>query len=125
VVAIEFNLIPLGDRRITRSSPGRYERYLVYLPTDLNYVWRDLYEKKMYVRIYVELPEGIAKEYTRMPLGERRITRLIKGRIERYIVYLPTNLNYLWREIHENNNKIRMYIEMPRETIENIFRHKV
>jgi len=121
-----FNLIALGDRKITRSSPGKYERYLVYLPANLNYVWRDLYEKKMFIRIYVELPdEGIAKECTRIPLGERKIVRLSRGGIERYIVYLPTNLNYLWREIHENNNKIRVYIEIPRETIENTSKHKV
>ena len=56
---------------------------------------------------YVQIVRG--RPY---PIGSRAIVRM--GR-ERYLVYLPTSLNYLWRELHEKKVKVRVYIEVPEE----------
>ena len=47
---VEFivkGLIPLGPRKITRmtNNPDR-ERYLIYLPSELNDLWREVYESE-------------------------------------------------------------------------------
>ncbi len=44
------------------------------------------------------------------PIGSRAI--VIMGK-DRYLVYLPVNLNYLWKELHER--KVKVYIEIPEE----------
>ena len=42
---ISKGLIPLGPKKITRmtNKPGQ-ERYLIYLPLELNDLWREVYE---------------------------------------------------------------------------------
>ncbi len=46
------------------------------------------------------------------PIGSRAVVRMGK---DRYLVYLPVNLNYLWKELHEKKVKVRVYIEIPEE----------
>ncbi|BEP18035.1 hypothetical protein PYJP_13870 [Pyrofollis japonicus] len=31
---------------------------------------------------------------------------------EKYVIYLPKDLNELWRELHERRRKINIYIEI-------------
>ncbi len=45
-----------------------------------------------------------------IPAGSRTIVRLGK---DRYLIYLPRSLNYVWEELKERNIKIRVYIEIP------------
>ncbi|MCD6084816.1 MAG: hypothetical protein J7J20_04670 [Desulfurococcales archaeon] len=45
-------------------------------------------------------------------VGGRYITRMTtKG--ERYLIYLPSNLNDLWRVLWGNKHRIKVYIEIP------------
>jgi hypothetical protein len=54
---ISKGLIPLGPKKITRMSTNPdYERYLVYLPTELNDLWREIYENNKKVKVYIEIP---------------------------------------------------------------------
>lgn len=46
------------------------------------------------------------------PIGGRAIVRMGK---DRYLVYLPVSLNYLWKELHSKKVKVRVYIEIPEE----------
>jgi hypothetical protein len=45
-----------------------------------------------------------------IPAGARRIVRLGK---DRYLVYLPRRLNYVWEELRARNTRVRVYIEVP------------
>jgi len=49
---------------------------------------------------------------TLIPLGDRKITRMTTKGLQRYCIYLPTNLNYLWRELYGGGRKVRVYIEV-------------
>ena len=44
-----------------------------------------------------------------LPLGSRRISKLDN---DRYVVYLPIELNDLWKELNETKVKVRVYIEI-------------
>jgi hypothetical protein len=46
-------IIPAGSRKIVRLGD---DRYLVYLPRSLNYVWEELRRKGTKVRVYIEIP---------------------------------------------------------------------
>ena len=46
-------IIPAGSRKIVRLGE---DRYLVYLPRSLNYVWEELRRKSIKVRVYIEIP---------------------------------------------------------------------
>lgn len=46
-------IIPAGPRKIVRLGE---DRYLVYLPRSLNYVWEELRSKGAKVRVYIEIP---------------------------------------------------------------------
>jgi len=46
------------------------------------------------------------------PIGSRAVVRMGK---DRYLIYLPVSLNFLWRELHEKKVKVRVYIEIPDE----------
>jgi len=46
------------------------------------------------------------------PVGSRAVVRMGK---DRYLVYLPISLNYLWKELHDKGIKVRVYIEIPEE----------
>jgi len=55
-----------------------------------------------------------------LDVGELRISRTSLGKRggERYLIYLPLNRNYLWRELYERRVKVRIFIEIPREAFE-------
>jgi len=44
-----------------------------------------------------------------IPLMRRKIAKLGETR---YVIYLPTELNELWKEIHDAKKKINVYIEI-------------
>lgn len=46
------------------------------------------------------------------PIGGRAMVRMGK---DRYLVYLPVSLNYLWKKLHSKKVKVRVYIEIPEE----------
>lgn len=43
-----------------------------------------------------------------LPLGPRHVSKL-GGR--RYVIYIPQELNYLWKELNESKVKVKVYIE--------------
>jgi hypothetical protein len=47
-------------------------------------------------------------------VGEVRVSRsTLKGpKGPRFLIYLPTTRNYLWRELHESGRKVRVFIEI-------------
>lgn len=55
---------------------------------------------------YIKIIRGL------YPVGSRAVVRMGK---DRYIVYLPISLNYLWSELHQNKIKVRVFIEIPEE----------
>jgi len=54
--------------------------------------------------------------------GEIHITRTTLGKKqgERYLIYLPTNRNYVWKLLHDLNVKIRVYLEIPEDVLEKV-----
>jgi len=44
-----------------------------------------------------------------IPLMRRKIAQLGETR---YVVYLPTEMNELWKEIHDAKKKVNIYIEI-------------
>jgi len=44
-----------------------------------------------------------------IPLMRRKIAQLGETR---YVVYLPTEMNELWKEIHDSKKKVNIYIEI-------------
>lgn len=44
-----------------------------------------------------------------IPLMRRKIAQLGETR---YVIYLPVELNELWKEIHDTKKKINVYIEI-------------
>jgi len=44
-----------------------------------------------------------------IPLMRRKIAQLGETR---YVIYLPVELNELWKEIHDAKKKINVYIEI-------------
>jgi len=44
-----------------------------------------------------------------IPLMRRKIAQLGEAR---YVVYLPTEMNELWKEIRESKKQINIYIEI-------------
>jgi hypothetical protein len=64
------NFIDCGELHISRTSLGAKksgERFLIYLPQNRRYLWRLLHGSKLRVRVFVELPEGLAETDTRSP----------------------------------------------------------
>ena len=49
----QVKTIPMAGRKITRAG----QRYLIYLPTELNEIWRELHEKKVELNVIIEIPE--------------------------------------------------------------------
>ena len=45
-----------------------------------------------------------------VPLMRRKVAKLGETR---YVVYLPTELNELWEELHESRKKVNIYVEIP------------
>ena len=57
-------VIDVGERRISRTVReyrGR-SRFVIYLPVTRNDVWRILWEKRILVKVFLELPEEAIKE---------------------------------------------------------------
>jgi hypothetical protein len=61
---ISGRIIDCGELTISRSSLGSKGglRHLIYLPLNRSYLWKLLNEKKVKVRVYIELPESFALE---------------------------------------------------------------
>jgi hypothetical protein len=54
----------VGEVRISRTSRtklGDKARYVIYLPTNRNYLWRILHEKRIRVRVFMEIPEVVSE----------------------------------------------------------------
>jgi len=49
---------------------------------------------------------------------KRKITRMTSTGNERYLIYLPEDLNEVWRAVHEKGLKVGIYIEIPSEPTE-------
>jgi len=53
-------------------------------------------------------------------VGEVKIARStltgVKGK-SRYLIYLPMSRNYLWRALHESDERVRLYIEVPEDAV--------
>jgi hypothetical protein len=43
----------MTGRRLSRAG----QRYFIYLPTELNEIWRELHEKKVELNVIIEIPE--------------------------------------------------------------------
>jgi len=58
---IKGRIIDCGELSISKTTLGKEKgpRYLIYLPTNRNYLWKLLKEKKGKLRVYIELPEEI------------------------------------------------------------------
>jgi hypothetical protein len=58
-------LIDAGELRIAKTSLGKKrtgDRYLIYLPLNRNYLWGAIHEKRVKVRVYIEIPsEGLKR----------------------------------------------------------------
>jgi hypothetical protein len=51
-------------------------------------------------------------------VGEVHISRTSLGKKKkgnRYLIYLPIGRNYLWKILHKENVKVRVFIEIPSE----------
>jgi len=57
--------------------------------------------------------ETLVLEGELIPVGARSIVRM--GKIERYLVYLPENMNTIWRYLHSKRVKVEVYVRVPRE----------
>jgi hypothetical protein len=54
-------LLDCGELVVSKTTLGRRrvgERFLIYLPGNRCYLWRELHERKVRVRVYLELPES-------------------------------------------------------------------
>ena len=55
---------------------------------------------------YIDIIRG-----SRFPIGRRSVVRM--GR-NRYLIYLPMELNKIWKELSEKKVKVEVIIEIPR-----------
>jgi hypothetical protein len=64
---LKQRLIDVGEIHITRTTLGKKqgERYLIYLPTNRNYVWKLLHDLGVKVRVYIEIPEDVLEKVGR------------------------------------------------------------
>jgi hypothetical protein len=49
----QVGTIPMTGRRLSRAG----QRYFIYLPTELNEIWKELHEKKVKLNVIIEIPE--------------------------------------------------------------------
>jgi hypothetical protein len=62
VGVLSQRLIDAGELHVSRTSLGKNRtgnRYLIYLPLNRNYLWRLLHEKKVKVRVFIEVPSEV------------------------------------------------------------------
>ena len=48
----QVRTIPITRRKLSRAG----NRYFIYLPIDLNDIWKELHEKKVEVNVIIEVP---------------------------------------------------------------------
>lgn len=68
---------------------------------------REIFSSLAYDEIELEL---LRRGYVRL---EAKITRMTPNDRERYLIYLPSNNNDLWRVIRESGARIIVYIKVP------------
>jgi hypothetical protein len=67
-------IIDIGERRVSRvvkEFKGR-SRFVIYLPITRNDVWEILWERKIPVKVFLEIPEGAIKEDEENREGDQR-----------------------------------------------------
>jgi hypothetical protein len=67
-------ILDLGVRKISRTVRDYkgQSRYVIYLPTPRNGLWKILWERKIPVKIFIEIPEdAIEKSYKKGQGGDR------------------------------------------------------
>ena len=54
-------VLDAGELRISKTGLGKRggERYLIYLPLNRNYLWKLLHERRVRVRVFIEIPEEV------------------------------------------------------------------
>jgi hypothetical protein len=57
-------VLDLGLKRISRTVRNYkgQPRFVIYLPITRNYIWGFLWERKIPVKVFLEIPEGAIKE---------------------------------------------------------------
>ena len=76
---ISAGLIPIGERKITRLTKTKTERYILHLPTTMNDLWRELYEKKVRIKIYIEISKSNVDNYENESYGYRQLKESVNG----------------------------------------------
>lgn len=54
-------VIDVGEVRVSRTTPDKARgkpRYVIYLPTQRNYLWEELWRGRVRVILYMEVVEG-------------------------------------------------------------------
>jgi hypothetical protein len=62
---IAGRLIDCGELLVAKSTLGKKRpglRFLIYLPSNRNYLWKSLNNAKLRVRVYIELPKVASTE---------------------------------------------------------------
>jgi hypothetical protein len=60
---VSGRLLDCGELLVARTSLGKKkpgERFLIYLPGNRSYLWKELNERKIKVRVYLQLPEKMS-----------------------------------------------------------------
>jgi len=100
------DVIPVGRRKLAKIG----DRYCIYLPSSLSSIWSKLYEERSRLEVFVFFKEGLEgflKDVRVMPVGVRRVVKA--G--DRYLIYLPTSLNNLWKEVNEKRLEVEVLIK--------------
>jgi hypothetical protein len=58
-------IVDVGVKRIARTVRDYkgQARFVIYLPTTRNDVWNFLWERKIPVKIFIEIPDGAIKDF--------------------------------------------------------------
>jgi len=56
--------------------------------------------------------EWLLEKVKVIPVGARGISSVSTKGKERYVLYLPTRLNDLWREIRRSKRKVLVYLKI-------------
>lgn len=102
-IVSNLSVVPVGERSVSKLG----DRFCLYLPSNLNGLWRSLQGPKLEVFLYVKSElEGLLKEIKLVPI-KVRITKA--G--DRFLIYLPLALNSLWCEINKRKVKLEVLIK--------------
>ncbi len=99
----QINVIPLGEKIISREGQGRFK---IYLPQSLNSVWSAFHGKK--VEVLLSIKAG-APVYGTIPLTVGISTSGAGG----FVIKLPTSLGLLWDELNRKKIKPETLIRLP------------